>query len=52
LVSITASCHVISTGGAVIIGGISGVFVFFGSKYLAGKKIDDTIGVESLGYAN
>ena len=45
LVSITASCHVVSTGVAVIIGGVSGVFVFFGSKYLADKKIDDAIGV-------
>ena len=45
LVSITASCHLVSTGGAVIIGGIGGVLVFFGAKYLIDKKIDDAVGV-------
>ncbi|MBV1952247.1 MAG: EAL domain-containing protein, partial [Cycloclasticus sp.] len=45
LVSITASCHLVSTGGAVIIGGIAGVLVFFGAKYLIDKKIDDAVGV-------
>jgi len=45
LVSITASCHVVSTGGAVMIGAVTGGIVFFGTKYLAYKKIDDAVGV-------
>ncbi len=45
LVSITASCHVVSTGGAVVIGGVAGTIVFFGIKYLAYKKIDDAVGI-------
>ncbi|WP_020162237.1 ammonium transporter [Cycloclasticus pugetii] len=45
LVSITASCHIVSTGGAVMIGAVAGSVVFFGEKYLADKKIDDAIGV-------
>jgi len=45
LVAITASCHAVSTSGAIVIGGVAGVLVFFGTKYLAYKEVDDVIGV-------
>jgi len=45
LVAITASCHAVSTGAAILIGGIAGALVFFGAKYLAYKEVDDVIGV-------
>lgn len=45
LVAITASCHAVSTGGAMLIGGVAGAIVFFGGKYLAYKEVDDVIGV-------
>ncbi|MEY8241047.1 MAG: ammonium transporter [Cycloclasticus sp.] len=48
LVAITASCHLVSSSSAVLIGGVAGGIVFYGAKYLAYKKIDDVIGVVSV----
>jgi Amt family ammonium transporter len=45
LVAITASCHVVSVGSAVIIGFIAGIIAFYGGRWLEHKKIDDVMGV-------
>ena len=45
LVSVTASCHVITTNEAALIGIIGGVIVFYGDRLLEAKRIDDAIGV-------
>lgn len=45
LVAITASCHVVSVGSAVIIGFIAGIIAVYGGRWLEHKKIDDVMGV-------
>ena len=45
LVAITASCHVVSVGSAVVIGFIAGVIAVYGGRWLEHKKIDDVMGV-------
>jgi len=45
LVAITAGCHVVSVGSAVIIGFVAGIIVFYGGRWLDHKKIDDVMGV-------
>jgi len=45
LVAVTASCHAVSTAGAMVIGSVAGAIVFFGARYLAYKKVDDVVGV-------
>jgi len=44
LVGITASCHVVSTGAAAIIGACSGVLCFFGMRAMERFKLDDAVG--------
>jgi len=45
LVGITASCHVVSPSAAVVIGGVSGVVVYFGSLLMARWRLDDALDV-------
>ena len=45
LVSITASCHLVTTLEAVIIGGIAAVIVTVGRRSLEYLQIDDAVGV-------
>jgi len=45
LVAITAPCAFVNSGGSVIIGAISGIFVYFGYNFIDRKlKIDDPVG--------
>ncbi len=44
LVAITANCHVVSGGDAVIIGGIAGPLCIWAEKMLERKRIDDAVG--------
>jgi ammonium transporter, Amt family len=43
LVAITASCAFVNTWGAVVIGFIAGLLVFYSARFLEKKKIDDPI---------
>ncbi|MBV1915638.1 MAG: ammonium transporter [Pseudomonadales bacterium] len=45
LVAITASCHMVGSGSAALIGIIAGVIVYLGGYWLEQKRIDDAIGV-------
>lgn len=45
LVSITANCHVVSPGEAMLIGIIGGGIVFYGDRLLERQRIDDALGV-------
>ena len=45
LVGITASCHVVSPGASVVIGGVSGVVVYYGSLLMARLHLDDALDV-------
>lgn len=45
LVSITANCHVVSPGEAMLIGIIGGAIVFYGDRLLEKRRIDDALGV-------
>lgn len=45
LVGITASCHVVSPGASIIIGGISGVIVYYGSLLMEKWRLDDALDV-------
>jgi ammonium transporter, Amt family len=43
LVAITASCAFVNTWGAVVIGFIAGILVFYSARFFEKKKIDDPI---------
>lgn len=43
LVAITASCAFVNTWGAVVIGIIAGILVFYSARFFEKKKIDDPI---------
>ncbi|WP_394231576.1 ammonium transporter [Niallia oryzisoli] len=43
LVAITASCAFVDTWGAVVIGFIAGIIVFYSARFFEKKKIDDPI---------
>ncbi|QUX97427.1 diguanylate cyclase [Marinomonas sp. CT5] len=45
LVAITASCHVVSPGASVVIGGVSGGIVYYGSLLMERWRIDDALDV-------
>ncbi|ETI59335.1 ammonium transporter [Marinomonas profundimaris] len=45
LVGITASCHVVSPGASVVIGGVSGVVVYYGSLLMERWRLDDALDV-------
>lgn len=45
LVGITASCHVVSPGSAIVIGAVSGVIVYFGSLLMERLRLDDALDV-------
>jgi Amt family ammonium transporter len=45
LVGITASCHVVSPGASIIIGGVSGVVVYYGSLLMERWRLDDALDV-------
>jgi Amt family ammonium transporter len=45
LVAITASCHVVNPMGAVVVGIVAGLVVYFGEQLIERFKIDDVIGV-------
>lgn len=45
LVAITANCHVVTPPIAAVIGGVAGVIVFYGERFLNAKQLDDAIGV-------
>ncbi len=45
LVSITANCHVVTPGEAMLIGIIGGAIVFYGDRLLEKRRIDDALGV-------
>lgn len=44
MVSITANCHAVSSGEAIIIGAVGGMIMLFTDRYLVNKQIDDAIG--------
>lgn len=44
LVAITASCHVVATWEALVIGAAAGVLMVYGTELLARLRIDDAIG--------
>ncbi|KZN13759.1 ammonium transporter [Marinomonas sp. TW1] len=45
LVGITASCHVVSPGDSILIGGVSGVIVYYGSLLMEKWRLDDALDV-------
>lgn len=45
LVAVTASCHLVNSGSAMVIGCVAGAIVFYGTRYLEYKNIDDVISV-------
>ena len=45
LVAITASCFMVSSGSAALIGIVAGIIVYLGSFWLEKHRIDDAIGV-------
>jgi Amt family ammonium transporter len=47
LVAITANCHAVDPGAAVVIGGIGGVVGFAAGKFLERLKVDDVVGAWS-----
>ena len=48
LVAITACCHVVTSGQALWIGGLSGIIVMLSSELLAKMKIDDAVDAISV----
>lgn len=44
LVGITANCHAVDEGAALVIGAVAGVVAFFCSSLLIKRKIDDAVG--------
>ena len=48
LVAITACCHVVTSGQALWIGGVSGVIVMLSSEFFAKIKIDDAVDAISV----
>lgn len=48
LVAITASCHVVTTGGALVIGAIGGAIVILVDKLLDRCRVDDAIGAVAV----
>ncbi|BFM49810.1 ammonium transporter [Marinomonas sp. THO17] len=45
LVGITASCHVVLPGSAIVIGAVSGVIVYYGSLFMEKLRLDDALDV-------
>lgn len=45
LVGITACCHVVTPGGSVIVGAVSGVIVYYGSLLMERWRLDDALDV-------
>ncbi|MCB5161084.1 ammonium transporter [Marinomonas sp. E8] len=45
LVGITASCHIVSPGSAIMIGAVSGAIVYYGSKLMERWRLDDALDV-------
>lgn len=43
LVGITAPCHVVGPGGALVIGAVSGVILFVGMRVLEEVRVDDAV---------
>lgn len=45
LVAVTAGCHVLEPGGALLIGGLGSIVAVFGNKFVEEKlKVDDAVG--------
>lgn len=45
LVAVTAGCHVLEPGGALLIGGLGSVVALYGNQYVEEKmKVDDAVG--------
>jgi Amt family ammonium transporter len=44
LVGITASCHIQTPVSAVLIGSVAGVIVVLGARWLAERRVDDSVG--------
>ncbi|MCV2403687.1 ammonium transporter [Marinomonas sp. C2222] len=45
LVGVTASCHIISPSAAILVGGVSGAVVYYGSLLMVSWKLDDALDV-------
>lgn len=45
LVSVTAACHAVTPSSAAVIGMVSGVVLYYGSKWIEHLKIDDALNV-------
>ncbi|MBR7887747.1 ammonium transporter [Marinomonas sp. A79] len=45
LVGITAACHIVSPGAAIVIGAVSGVVVYYGSLLMERWRLDDALDV-------
>ena len=44
LVAITASCHVVTAGAAILIGGIGSLCMLSTDRFLERRRIDDVVG--------